>query len=251
MSLQSSGACQLGQTAAGTTAANALAIQAGVSYVQVSTCAITAIANNNYAIPGVVLPASSQAGQVITIRNDGAGLCAIWPNAAGTAAINSQAAGVPWFVAANGGIVSLLSGPSLQWYVILDTGLKVFSISTNATALTELPAWNDAILEFPAMAGACTVTLLAPAQGNRFKAVMTGTAANAISFTSTAANQYPCCQVDVTGATACLCTNVAATQTTVRFAAVAIAGDYLQFQATDVLWSVQGFGRVANCFTVA
>lgn len=258
MSLNSSGASQLGAVAAGTTAAGALAVQPGVAYVQVATCAtasITAATAAGLVLPGVSLPASVAAGQLLTIRNDGLGVLAIWPNAAGTAAINGLSAGLPWFCAANGGIVTLVSGGSLQWYVVYQAGRPVIPVATAATAIDIHAAgtfanFNGCILQVPAMGGACTLSLPTPtianaAAGFQLDVLASGTIGNAFSCTSTGVNIQVNSLVMVYGNTAMLCTNTAAAgQTTVALTATAIKGDRISLLSNGVEY-------VADCWTGA
>ncbi len=237
-------------------------IPLGVSFVQVSTCAVAVAGLGNTGtvltatpMPGVSLPAIQYSGQSITIRNDGVGALVVWPGASDTttAHFNGLAVIVPWFVAGNGGICQFVaSSDSTKWIVVYETGLKVLPVATTATALTLGLQHNGCLLTFPAMGAACPLTLPAPASGFNFKAMMTGTAGFAIVMTSTGVNISGVLEIVVAAATACTgIAFAAAGQTAVGFTATAIVGDLLEFQASSLKYSVKGFGAAAASFAVA
>lgn len=233
-----------GISAAGTTLAGATVIPAGIGMVQVSTAAVSSTA-------GISLPAIFESGVEIIVRNDGLGMCLVY-GATSSVAINGLAAGAPWYVAANGGIVSFISAGSNQWYVTQDIGQKTLAIPAATTALTLTNAHNAMVLAFPAMSAACAITLPAPQSNFSFQALMTGTAGFVVGFTSTGVNIDGVLQLVVAGATAAAGISfLAAGQTTVNFTATAVKGDVLQFQSTNLIYNVVGRGQAAASFTVA
>jgi hypothetical protein len=236
--MSSSGFISSGLTALGTVVGTALALVAGASFHEVSTCTST----NN----GVICPANQPSGTAYRIRNDGVFTLSIYPATGGQ--INALAANVPYLLASNSA-VQIVHGGSLQAYTFENNSPAVIPVAASRQLL---PCESGSIIAVTSAAVDIVLTLPAPTVvGLKYKVILVATAGtNITQVTSTGAN--------IVG-TLVVCSGTAgnnagllpANATSINLVATALAGDSMELISTGAKWLINRYSQLQTGFARA
>jgi len=263
---ENSGNMALGLTAAGTTQANALALNASNTYNQVTVCAAGA---------GVSLPLMSL-NQEITVKNDSANNLLIYGFystaasglPAATSVIESLAANVAYILAPLASVTFICSNVSFsntldKGRITGRTGIHVnykikyqigpspcIPLATTAdAALYVLPIYHDAIFKVSSAAAvAVTLPNETAYEGLRYRFQVGTTLANDITISSAAAgNVCGTCMVGPVGGALGI---TAVNKDAVVLKATAVVGDYVEVISNGGKWIANGMSGVTAGITL-
>ncbi len=213
----------------------ATALSANSAFHQVGTCTST----NN----AVLLPASAN-GTVHTVRNDGVAYCQVFPPDA-SGVINSQTAGLAFFVAA-GGMASFVNTGTNQWYTFGVIGRPVIPL-TATQVLTNQYSGCD-ILVSPTADTILTLPAIANSAGQNFLFRVNGVVAHTITIRGASACIQGTVINAITAAVVCVDTLTANHNTDIIFANSSPIGSMVALSSDGTNWHID---RSYNCLATA